>query len=90
MYWKSDELYDILINNINISNNRLLSSIKKYKNDFKKSYNYKVNILKEIYIDQINTKLIIKYKLVKNNQLFDELIKDMNNVNFELKNESIP
>jgi len=88
MYWKSDELYDILINNINISNNRLLSSIKKYKNDFKKSYNYKVNLLKDIYIEQINTKLIIKYKLIKNNHLFDELIKDMNNVNLELNNES--
>lgn len=88
MYWKSDELYDILINNINISNNRLLSSIKKYKNEFKKSYNYKVNLLKDIYIDQINTKLILKYKIINNNQLFDELIKDINNVNLQLNNES--
>ena len=89
MYWSPNKLYNILINNINISNNMLIYSIKKYKNEFKKSYNYKVNILKEIYLEQINTKLFLKYKLIKNNKLFDELIKDINNVNLELNNEII-
>jgi hypothetical protein len=89
MYWNPDELYNIIIKNISISSNRLLKSIKKYKTEFKKSYNYKINILKDIYIDQINTKLILKYKLVKNNKLFDELIKDINSINLELNNDHV-
>lgn len=89
MYWNPDELYNIIIKNISISSNRLLKSIKKYKTEFKKSYNYKINILKDIYIDQINTKIILKYKLVKNNKLFDELIKDINSINLELNNDHV-
>jgi hypothetical protein len=89
MYWNSDELYNIIIKNISISSNRLLMSIKKYKTEFKKSYNYKIHILKDIYIDQINTKLILKYKIIKNNKLFDELIKDINSINLELNNDRV-
>jgi hypothetical protein len=87
MYWKSDELYNIIIKNINNSNNRLISLIKKYKKEFKKSYDFKVKILKDIYIDQINTKLFLKYKIIKNNKLFDELIKDISKINLELNNK---
>jgi hypothetical protein len=85
MYWTSEELYRIITTNINVSNNKLLSSIRKYKKYFFRSYNYKVNILKNIYFEQVNTKIILKHKLLKDYKLFNELIKDINAINLEIK-----
>lgn len=84
-YWKSDELYKIITSNINVTDNRLLHAIRKYKKYFFKSYTYKVNILKNIYFDQINTKIILKHKLVKDNKLFNELVRDISAINLEIK-----
>jgi len=86
MYWDSIELYKIIVKHINISKNRLLTCIKKYKNDFYKSYNYKTDALKDLYLDQINTKLILKYKFLKENKLFGELISDINAIDKEFNN----
>lgn len=83
MYWDSVELYKIIKKHINICNNRLLSSIKKYKNIFYKSYNFKRDALKDLYLDQINTKLILKYKFLKDNNLFNELVNDINAIDKE-------
>ena len=83
MYWDSVELYKIIKKHINICNNRLLSSIKKYKNVFYKSYNFKRDALKDLYLDQINTKLILKYKFLKDNNLFNELVNDINAIDKE-------
>ena len=84
-YWDSNELYKIITTNINVSNNRLLHAIRKYKKYFFKSYTYKVNILKNIYFDQINTKIILKHKLIKDYKLFNELVKDISAINSEFK-----
>jgi hypothetical protein len=88
MYWDSTELYKIIIQHINICKNPLLSSIKKYKSDFYKSYNYKAHVLKDLYLDQVNTKLILKYKFTKENQLFNELIHDINAIDKEFNNDA--
>jgi hypothetical protein len=86
MYWDSNELYKIIKTHTNNSKNRLLSSIKKYKNDFYKSYNYKTDELKELYLDQVNTNLILKYKFMKENKLFNELIIDIDAIDKEFSN----
>ena len=77
MYWNSNELYKIIKNNISASNNRLYTSIKKYKKDFSKSYDYKSNTLKDLYLDECNQKENSKYKFTKENNIFDEFIKDL-------------
>jgi hypothetical protein len=92
MYWTSEEIYKLITNNIKTHNNKLLLSIKKYKNDFINTYEHKTNILKKLYIDQINTKYSLKYRLNKKNKLFDDLIKDIYNINKEFmsnKEESL-
>ena len=86
MYWDFEELYKIIKKHINICKNGLLSSIKKYKNDFYKSYNYKTNAMKDIYLDQVNTKLILKYKFLKDRNLFNELVNDINAIDKEFTN----
>jgi hypothetical protein len=81
MYWSSQDLYELIINNINITKNRLLISIKKYKYEFINLYEKKTNILKKLYSDQTYSKLILKYKLDNKNTLFNELIKDIEAIN---------
>ncbi len=83
MYWDSEELYEIIKNHISTYNNRLFASIKKYKNEFIKSYNYKMSTLKELYLDQMSTIYTLKYKFMKENKLFNELITDINAINDE-------
>ena len=61
--------------------------MKKYKKEFIKSYGYKTGILKNLYQDVINTKLVLKYKLLKNNELFNDLIKDLESINKQFNNE---
>jgi hypothetical protein len=78
MYWNSKEIYEIIKENINNSKNRLLTSIKKYKNEFINTYNNKTEILRNIYVDVVNSKMTLKYKFIKENELFNELIKDIN------------
>ena len=86
MYWSPDELYKKITTNINSTDSKLLSSVKKYKNDFIKSYEHKTNILKKLYQDEINTKLVLKYKLLKNNELFNDLMKDLESINKQFNN----
>jgi len=70
MYWSSNDLYKIITNNTNITKNKLILSLKKYKNDFINSYERNTNTLKKLYLDQTNSKLILKYRLCKDNLLF--------------------
>lgn len=80
MYWSSEEIYKIISDNLNITKNRLLTTIKKYKNDFINIYNNKTKILKNLYTDQINTKYSLKFKLLKKNTLFDEVMTDIKTI----------
>ena len=89
MYWNSEELYKIIKKHINTYNNRLLTSIKKYKNDFIKSYEYKMSTLKDLYLDQICTKFTLKYKILKDNDLFKELINDIDAIDSKFSNSII-
>ena len=50
----------------------------------KKTYEEKTNIMKEIYVDQINTKNTLKYKVIKQ-KIFANMIKDINNIKKQLK-----
>jgi hypothetical protein len=89
MYWDSIELYKIIKSHIKNSKNRLFTSIKKYKNDFYKSYNYKTNVLKDLYLDQVNTKLILKYKFLKNNDIFNEFVNDIDSIDKKINNDNM-
>jgi hypothetical protein len=83
MYWTSNELYKLIMQHIKISKNRLFFSIKKYKEEFLKSYEFKINILKKIYTEEINNKYMLKYKLELNNNSIKELINDTNAINLK-------
>ncbi len=83
MYWTSTDLYKLIMKYIKISKNRLFFSMKKYKEDFLKSYELKINILKKIYTDEINNKYMLKYKLELNNNYINELINDTNAINLK-------
>lgn len=89
MYWDSVELYKIIKKHIKNSKNRLFTSIKKYKNDFYKSYNFKTNALKDLYLDQINTKLILKYKFLKENNTFNEFVNDIDAIDKNFSNNNL-
>ena len=89
MYWDSVELYKIIKKHIKNSKNRLFTSIKKYKNDFYKSYNFKTNALKDLYLDQINTKLILKYKFLKENNIFNEFVNDIDAIDKNFSNNNL-
>jgi hypothetical protein len=84
MYWSSNDLYKIITNNTNITKNKLILSLKKYKNDFINSYERNTNTLKKLYLDQTNSKLILKYRLCKDNLLFAELMKDIKSIDVNL------
>jgi hypothetical protein len=84
IYWNSENIYEIIISNINIKNNELLTSLKKYKDDFIKSYDNKVKILKDLYSEHTNIKLNKKYVFVNKNTQFNELINDINIIDNEI------
>ena len=83
VYWTSTELYKLIMKHVKISKNNLFFSMKKYKEDFLKSYELKINILKKIYTDEINNKYMLKYKLELNNNYINELINDTNAINLK-------
>lgn len=87
MYWSAYDIYKFIMTNINSNKNKLIHSMKKYRNEFINSYEHKMNILKNLYFDQINTKLILKYKITKNNIAFDELIKDIGTIDIKLNDK---
>jgi hypothetical protein len=83
MYLSYDEMYKKIVSNISITKNKLLHSMQKYKSEFIKSYDHKTRLLKNLYLDQINIKFILKYKFVKKNKLFAEIIKDIMAINLQ-------
>lgn len=83
MYLSPEEIYKKIINNIGITKNKFLNSMKKYKSEFIKSYDHKTKLLKNLYIDQINIKFILKYKLINKNSFFGELLKDITAINLQ-------
>lgn len=86
-YWSPHELYNIIIKNVNSATNELYKSIKKYKDSFIKNYNQKTLVLKKLYIENIDIIYSLKYKINKNNLLFDDLMNDLKIVELKFKNE---
>jgi hypothetical protein len=86
MYWNSSEIYKILCKKIKTeSTNKLMHYLKKYKIEFLKNYRIIEINFKELYIDQINFKLIKKFKYNNKFNKFTELCDDLVSVDKEIK-----